>query len=66
MRFYAKDNVDLVRCNQDGYWNAVSSDKFSDQTAFKICKVVLKDMTVSIYLVDEWTNAFPITSTVFD
>ena len=38
MLVHAEDNVDIDCCQQDGYGNAVSSDKFGDQTAIRICK----------------------------
>ena len=66
MRAHAEDNVDIVCRHQDGYWNAVSSDQFGEQTAIRIGKGALKGMTQSADLVSEWINAFPITCTVFD
>ena len=36
MSAHADDNVDLVCHHQDGYLNAVSPDKFGDQTAITI------------------------------
>ena len=66
MRAHAEDNVDIVCRHQDGYWNAVSSDQFGEQTAIRICKRALKGMPLSADLVSEWTNAFPITRTVSD
>ena len=55
------DKVDLVCRHHPGYWNAVSSDQFGEQTAIRIGKRTLKDMTLSADLVFEWINAFPIT-----
>ena len=37
----------------DGYWSAVTSDKFYDQTAIRITKVVPKDILRSAELVNE-------------
>ena len=66
MRAHADDNVDIVCRHQDGYWNAVSSDQFGEQSAIRIGKGALKGMTLSADLVSEWINAFPITCTVSD
>ena len=66
MRAHAEDNVDIVCRHQDGYWNAVSSDQFGEQTAIRIGKGALKGMTQSADLVSEWINTFPITCTVSD
>lgn len=56
----------LVCRHHDGYWNAVSSDQFGEQTAIKIGKGALKGMTLSSELVCEWIDAFPITVHVSD
>ena len=66
IRAHPEDNVDLVCRHQDGYWNAVSSDQFGEQTAIRIGKGGLKGMTLSADLVSEWIDAFPITCTVSD
>ena len=66
IRAHPEDNVDLVCRHQDGYWNAVSSDQFGEQTAIRIGKGGLKGMTLSADLVSEWINAFLITCTVSD
>ncbi len=54
-------NVDIVCQHLEWYWNAVSADQFGEQTAIKICKGVLKGMSLSADLVSEWINAFSIT-----
>ena len=56
--------VNLVCLHHSGYWNAVSADQFSEQTATKIGKGGLKGMTLSAELVSEWIDAFPITAHV--
>ena len=66
MRAHTEDNVDLVCRHHDGYWNAVSSDQFGEQTAIRIGKGALKGMALSAELVSEWINAFLITCTVSD
>ena len=45
----------------DGYWNAVSSEKFCDQTAIRIRKGAIKGILLSADLVNKWITAFPIT-----
>ena len=42
MRAHTEVNVDLVCRHHDGYWNAVSSDQFGEQTAIRIGKGRLK------------------------
>jgi len=58
--------IDLVCRHKSGYWNAVSADQFGEQTAIRIGKGCLKEMTLSAELVSKWVNAFPITCTVSD
>ena len=59
-----EDKVDLVCRHHDGYWNAVSTDQFGEQTAIKIGKGSLKGMTLYAELVSEWIDSFPITAHV--
>nr|CAD7452893.1 unnamed protein product [Timema tahoe] len=47
--------------HQDGYWNAISSDQFGEQTAIELGKGALKGMHLSAEFVTEWNDAFPIT-----
>ena len=61
-----EDKVDLVCQHYDGYWNAVSSDQFGEQTAIKIGKGSLKGMTLYAELVSEWIDSFPTTAHVSD
>ena len=58
MRAHAEDNVDIVCRHEDGYWNAVSSDQFGEQTAIRIGNGALKGMTLSADLVSEWIKPF--------
>ena len=48
IRAHPEDNVDLVCRHQDGYWNAVSSDQFGEQTAIRIGKGGLKETAIRI------------------
>ncbi len=54
-------NVDIVYWHHDGYWKAVSADQFGEQTSIKIGKRALKAMGLTVELVSEWIDAFPIT-----
>lgn len=52
--------------HHEGYWNAVSSDQFGEQTAIKIGKGALEGMTLSPEHVCEWIDAFPFTAHLSD
>ena len=48
-----KGNATTMLILSDGYWSAVISDKFCDQTAIRICKGVPKGILRSADLVNE-------------
>ena len=52
--------------HQEGSWNSVSSDQFSEQTAIRIGKGGLKGVTLSPDMIAEWIDSFPVTAYISD
>ena len=48
--------------HQEGIWNGVISNLFDEQTAIRIGKGGLKGMTLSLEMIAEWIDSFPITA----
>ena len=46
IRAHAENNVDIACRHQNGFWNAVSSDQFGEQTAIHWQGGVKKHVTV--------------------
>ena len=53
---YFDGNAKTMLILSDGYWSAVTSDKFCDQTAFRISKGVPKDKLRSAVLENEYIS----------